>query len=443
MIPDNFLQAVASERRISKAELAVLSRTMQGESIAKIALELHISEDAVRKRLSEIYQKFQIVGKGPVKLTKLQQQLVRQYQQVAAAGSAADLPNWFNISSPTPPIKRPAIDWDSAPDVSTFYGRTEELAKLNDWILHQNCRLAAILGMGGIGKTVLGVKLARQIQEHFDSLIWRSLSPPLSLSDLLGDFIQALSPQPDAVLSLSLNGQISWLISHCRCHRCLLVLDGFECLLNSGKLAGTYRQEYANYRQFLRRFAEETSKSCLLLTSREAVSEISLLEGATSPVRSLKLEGMGQAAQQILQQKQLSGEQNWNALIENYGGNPVLLKLAATTVKEVFDGDVSEFLAATALPENVADFGLNLLDCLSDLERTLIFEIVKANVPISFFNLRNCLSATPVPLLMSALTSLRQRSLVEKATGGFIVSPLIGEVIRQLLPADGGRAVSS
>lgn len=433
MIPDNFLQAVASERRISKAELAVLSRTMQGESIAKIAEELHISEDAVRKRLSEIYHKFQIAGRGPVKLTKLQQQLVRQYQQAAAEGSSLDLPNWLNRlnSSPAPSLKRPAIDWDGAPDVSTFYGRTEELAKLSHWILQQNCRLVAILGMGGIGKTVLGVKLARQIQEHFDSLIWRSLSPPLLLSELLGQLIPALSPQPQAVLSLNLKEQISWLISHCQSHRCLLVLDGFEFLLNSRRLAGTYRQEYENYRQFLQRFAEEPSKSCLLLTCREAVREISLLEGANSPVRSLKLGGMGTAAHQILQEKQLSGEQNWDVLIENYSGNPVLLKLAATTVQEVFDGDVREFLAATVFPENVADFGLKLLERLSDLEKTLIFEIAKANVPVSFLNLRDCLSATPAPLLMSALTSLRQRSLVEKSTGGFIVSPVIGEVIRQ------------
>jgi hypothetical protein len=209
-------------------------------------------------------------------------------------------------------------------------------------------------------------------------------------------------------------------------------VDGFESLLNCSRLAGTYQQESENYGQFLRRFAEEPSKSCLLLTSREAIREISLLEGANSPVRSLKLGGMGTAARQILQEKQLSGEQNWDVLIENYGGNPFLLKLAATTIQEIFDGDVSEFLAATVFPENVADFALKSLERLSVLEKTLIVEIAEAKVPISFLNLRDRLSETPVPLLMSALTSLRQRSLVEKSTGGFIVSPVIDEVIRQL-----------
>ena len=51
-------------------------------------------------------------------------------------------------------------DWGEAPDVLGFVGRAEELATLCDWVLEDRCRLAAVLGMGGIGKTALAARLA-------------------------------------------------------------------------------------------------------------------------------------------------------------------------------------------------------------------------------------------------------------------------------------------
>jgi hypothetical protein len=47
------------------------------------------------------------------------------------------------------------IDLREAPVPKDFYGRVEELSKLETWIVKEHCPLVGVFGMGGIGKTPL------------------------------------------------------------------------------------------------------------------------------------------------------------------------------------------------------------------------------------------------------------------------------------------------
>lgn len=84
LIPQDFLLDYVRRYNVTPGELEALSAALAGKAIADIAGELNIQANAVRKRLGEVYQKFDIKGKGPGKLVKLQQILVTAYQEQTA-----------------------------------------------------------------------------------------------------------------------------------------------------------------------------------------------------------------------------------------------------------------------------------------------------------------------------------------------------------------------
>ncbi|MBD2514590.1 hypothetical protein H6G93_06125 [Nostoc sp. FACHB-973] len=314
------------------------------------------------------------------------------------------------------------LDWGEAIFTSVFYGRKEELTTLEEWILDEQCRLVTVLGIGGIGKTALSVKFAQQIQENFEYVIWRSLreAPPVKI--ILGNLIQFLSDEQETEANLpeSFSERVSRLLDYLQNNRCLLILDNAESILRSGSRAGIYREGYEEYGELLRRVGEATHQSCLLLTSREKPKEVALLEGETLPVRSLPLSGLKVGeGQEILKLKGLSAaEDQWQVMIERYAGNPLALKIVATTIQDIFDGNVSEFLQQdTAVFGDIRDVLEQQFERLSDLEKDIMYWLAINRESITLKELRDdIISPVPQAKLLEAIESLGRRSLIEKAT---------------------------
>ena len=113
------------------------------------------------------------------------------------------------------------VDWGEAPAVEQFFGREQERATLRQWMIGERCRIVAVLGIGGVGKTALATMAAEQAQESFEYIFWRSLqnAPPLEyfLQQCLSCFAsswQATRPLDDV------HSQLNALMDSLRRHRC-------------------------------------------------------------------------------------------------------------------------------------------------------------------------------------------------------------------------------
>ena len=306
-------------------------------------------------------------------------------------------------------------DLRDAPDITPLYDRALELTTLQQWIVRDRTRLIAILGISGIGKTAIALHLLPQIQDQFDYVIWRSLRTSPTLEVTLKNLIKFISDRAESELPVSTDDRLSILIEYLRSHRCLIIFDDVQTILSSGQIAGNYRPEYENYGTLLRLVSEITHNSCLILNSWEPPREIATLTGETAPVRTLYLGGLGTAASEILKDKGLLQNDNWQTIINTYGGNPLWLKIVATMIKELFNGKVSEYLKYDILflGEELKAILMEHLNRLSDLEKEVIIHVSNAAETISIAQLIKDMKM-PVSELIDAVQSLRRRSLIEK-----------------------------
>jgi len=325
-------------------------------------------------------------------------------------------------------------DWGNAPDTSTFQGRDQELKNFKQWIVgDRGCRLAGVFGIGGIGKTAFTVKLAEQVQDEFEYSIWRSLRHAPPLGEILDDLIRFLSDGQDTHIPANIHGKISLLVAYLLKQRCLIVLDNFESVLQSGETTGHYREGYEGYGELLRLVGEVGHQSCLIITSREQPQEISS-QNDRSIVRSHQLHGLQAEAQTIFADGMADSEAGTD-LIDYYRGNPLALQVVSRSIQELFNGDIEAFVAQRAVVFNgIRDLLEQQCSRLSPLEIRVMYWLAINREPITL----DQLSADMIPIaskssLLETLSSLGWRSLIEKNASGFTQQPVVMEYITDRL----------
>jgi NB-ARC domain len=201
---------VNTGKHLDNLQEVILRGTLQGHKYSKIAEESHCTEGHIKDIASELWKLLSEVSGEEVNKSNFRatferlnfSNILNFNKDIVQIGNVNFCEN--NSHSPkvanSQPDEEPLNKGNAKPKVreylgempkfGSFYDRTLQLSTLKQWILHENTRLIAILGITGIGKTAIAVNLVEQIKHQFDYILWRSLSTSLSLQTLQTNIIQ-------------------------------------------------------------------------------------------------------------------------------------------------------------------------------------------------------------------------------------------------------------
>lgn len=420
-------------QHLSSLQCSVITGVWDSKKYSEIAEDNNCSEHHIKKVAAQLWQLFSENLDEKVKKSNFRSTMERyEKSNISKYSGVIHIANINNFCADTisqaeakqnssPTINqnntqpKSQLDLRDAPELTTFYNRTSELATLTQWILQERCRLITILGMSGMGKSALSRQLVEDFKSQFDYIIWRSLRTCPPLNTLLNNLILTLSNSDEVKLPTDTDQLLGILIEKLRDRPSLIILDDVHCIFNPRQLASQYKSEYQDYGILFRLIAELPHNSCLILNSWEPPLEVITLNDANSSVKILQLAGLGESATEILKVRGLLDHEEWQKLITLYQGNPLWLRLVANLINSLFAGQVGQYLSYESVffGDELSHI-LQLHDNrLSDLEKRAIAQLSCEPQPISLVQVSEKLLLNP-PELFTIILSLERRGWIEK-----------------------------
>ncbi|MCT7997226.1 AAA family ATPase [Laspinema olomoucense] len=431
-------------KHLDNLQESILRGAWQGQRYSQIAENANCSEGHVKDAGSELWKLLsEVLGedirksnvRATLKRTRfsiISSNFAKDFAQINNLNICGDTPHSSNVPQSQPPNEETPTpsqrrrDLREAPDLLPFYGREEELATLERWMVTDRPRLVVLHGFSGIGKTALAVQLLQEIQDDFDSVVWRSLRFSPSVEMLETNLLEFLCRPQQMDLPVDVSDRRAILFDQLRKNRCLIVLDDVQSILSNQQLAGNYQPGYEGYSLFFKQIAELSHQSCVLLITWEPPHELSALNGDRTPIRSFHLQGLGPAAAQIFRDKGLVDEDCFSKAIAYFRGNPLWLKIFAAMIDELFNGRISEAFQYEPLflGEDLNAVLQQQCDRLSAIEKIALSALANQAGSVSVSDLLAAGTLSPENLL-NALQSLKRRSFIQQEQSLFSLLPVL------------------
>jgi hypothetical protein len=339
------------------------------------------------------------------------------------------------LATPQPPIQSD----------EPFYGRTEKLDDLEDYVTNSNCRIVTVHGFDGMGKSSLVrelIKVRKPVNENFkEAIIWESFSYGEPVKILLSRLLRhpkLHNSSGDRDLERQFRDRLAQ-------KRYLIVLE---------QIPDNQTDEYDDHTRWLGELLEYRGgyhASCILLiTSYERPNGLTNMANS-NVVKRLALVGVdNKTGLAILKNREPNLVIDSAAaaeLVHLFDGYPSALKCVATLIQDHHEGNVREFLDNPSIPKQIEKTIMSLVRDLSEPAKMVLHILKDYGEPISRAQLTDIyVDAEHIPdarHFTDAINSLLGRSLIikdkrptdyDKSTVFYDLDKVAKQVIYRYLP---------
>lgn len=319
------------------------------------------------------------------------------------------------------------------PEISALYGRAIIIDELSQQLINEERQMIMVVGLGGIGKTSLCVQIVDKVKNQFESILWVALNNVTTLEEIFRDIILFLTDHRIGEVPNELPAMMQLTANLVQQASCLIVFDNFETVLQLQK--SNVDEDIV---PFFEKMAQNisSSKSAILVTTREIPAVWRRLEISNNRVSSVILEGIPmEDAVEILKEEAFDRYNDielMQAFVKRYGGHPLAIRLALSYIKSLFSSDLSMFLESGIVIDNMDDLLEQHFQHNTDTEQAILLWLCIERQPLSFKQLQdNMTKAISLKTVIDAVESLIRKSLVVKVEEGFSVHPVIMEFMIQ------------